>query len=197
MYKRHSCFSNTWLLGGGGTSKRTLEHAENDNALFGIISTLFFILLRHRYSTKRCARKSIWPARPVLERAGNNKDVCDDVFCNTVHELSFYYQIGINVHAIENRRLGQTKQATQTRSFQSPACTAHWVESSCSESSRYMDWLGFTKLMLSGNPPLLTKYPPSSTIVLANCEGSKSLSRTKIAQSGRQRALQCRAHNSK
>ena len=51
--------------------------------------------------------------------------------------------IGINIHAIEKRRLGQT------RSPQSLACTAHWVVSSSS-----MDWLGFTKLMLSGNPPL-------------------------------------------
>ena len=29
-----------------------------------------------------------------------------------------------------------------------------------------MEWLGFAKLMLSGNPPLLTRYSQSSTIVL-------------------------------
>ncbi len=49
-----------------------------------INSTLFFILLWHRFTTKH-VRKSIWAAKRILASADNNKDVCDDVFCNTVH----------------------------------------------------------------------------------------------------------------
>ena len=50
-------------------------------------STLFFILLWHRFETKRCADKSIWPSRQILESVGNNKNVCDDVFCNTASNI--------------------------------------------------------------------------------------------------------------
>ncbi len=50
-----------------------------------INSTLFFMLLWYCFKTNKYARKSIWAAKRILASAGNNKDVCDDVFCNTVH----------------------------------------------------------------------------------------------------------------
>ena len=68
------------------TSSTTTDTIITAPTITAIInSTLFFILLWHRFKTTKNARKSIWAAKQVLECAGNNKDVCDDVFCNTVH----------------------------------------------------------------------------------------------------------------
>ena len=55
------------------------------------------------------ARATLWPARQVLESAGNSKDVCDDVFCNTVHLIR---RLCFAIRALQHR--GGTNDCHQT-----------------------------------------------------------------------------------
>ena len=52
----------------------------------------------------------------VLARASNNKDVCDDVFCNTVHLIRWLCSTEDNIAGLESAR------RTQTESFRGGGC---------------------------------------------------------------------------
>ncbi len=107
------------------------------------ISTLLFILLWYRFETKRCARKSIWPARQVLESAGNNKDVCDDVFCNTASNIG-------TLRAPASHRYGSIPRNVETQTSNSnvsysvaPLEAVPWA--STNQPAMELQWLRYRR----------------------------------------------------